>query len=210
MPALLVRERHAREQASRLARIVVCDRGLETLPEGKRLRELAAQPAQEADGCGLGHGRKDGRRRISYASPVRLFSQDTKADALGRTALFQGLSRRDLEALAKATEDMEVGPGKVLCRQGDAGHEFFVIVEGEAEVTRDGAAVRRLGPNDFFGEIALVEQTRRTATVTATSPLRFFVLTRQSFRSLLGHQPEVEQAVVAALRERLDADQATA
>jgi CRP/FNR family transcriptional regulator, cyclic AMP receptor protein len=135
-----------------------------------------------------------------------LFPHDTKVEALGRAPLFRDLSRQELGALAKATEDLEVEEGRVLTREGDLGREFFVIVEGEVSVTRQGAEVRRLGPGDFFGEIALVwEPARRTATVTAVTPLRFFVLTRQSFRSLLEHQPEIEQKVMAALEERLQA-----
>jgi voltage-gated potassium channel len=70
-------------------------------------------------------------------------------------------------------------------------------------VTKEGNEIRRMGPGDFFGEIALVEDTPRTATVTAVTPLRFFVLTRQSFRSLLAQQPELEDKVNAALEERL-------
>ena len=133
-----------------------------------------------------------------------LFPHDTKADALGKTPLFGELSKHELGELAKATEDLEVDEGRVLTREGDLGREFFVIVEGNVSVTQDGNEIRRLGPGDFFGEIALIyENARRTATVTATSPLRFFVLTRQSFRSLLEHQPEIEQKVMAALEERL-------
>ena len=133
-----------------------------------------------------------------------LFPHDTKADALGKTPLFGELSKHELSELAKATEDLEVDEGRVLTREGDLGREFFVIVEGDVSVTQDGNEIRRLGPGDFFGEIALIyENARRTATVTATSPLRFFVLTRQSFRSLLEHQPEIEQKVMAALEERL-------
>jgi CRP-like cAMP-binding protein len=60
-----------------------------------------------------------------------------------------------------------------------------------------------MGPGDFFGEIALLEDTPRTATVTATTPLRFFVLTRQAFRSMLSHQPELERKVLSALEERV-------
>lgn len=135
-----------------------------------------------------------------------LFSHDTKVDALARAPLFGALSRQELGQLAKATEDLEVDEGKVLTREGDLGREFFVIVEGEVSVTKDGQEIRRLGPGDFFGEIALVwEPARRTATVTAAAPLRFFVLTRQSFRSLLEHQPEIEAKVMAALEERLGA-----
>jgi CRP/FNR family transcriptional regulator, cyclic AMP receptor protein len=132
-----------------------------------------------------------------------LFSHDTKADALAQCPFFAGLSRNELLALAKVTEDMEVGEGKALTREGQSGSEFFVIVEGRVSVTKDGSEVRTLGPGEFFGEIALLEDTPRTATVTATTPLRFFVLTRQAFRSMLANQPEIEEKVVAALEERV-------
>ena len=133
-----------------------------------------------------------------------LFPHDTKVDALAKAPLFSALSKQELGQLAKATEDLEVEEGKVLTREGDLGREFFVIVEGDVSVTQDGNEVRQLGPGDFFGEIALIyENARRTATVTASSPLRFFVLTRQSFRSLLEHQPEIEEKVMAALEDRL-------
>ena len=132
-----------------------------------------------------------------------LFSHDTKAKALGRCPFFAGLSRSELLEVAKVTEDMEVDEGRVLTREGESGREFFVIVDGEVSVTKDGAQIRTLGSGDFFGEIALLEDTPRTATVTATTPLRFFVLTRQSFRSLLAHQPDIEEKVTQALQERL-------
>lgn len=135
---------------------------------------------------------------------MQLFSHDTKADALGRTPLFGGLSRNDLVQLAKLTEDMEVEQGKVLAREGEIGQEFFVIVEGEVSVTRNGEQLRTLGAGDFFGEVALIwESPRRTATVTATSPLRFFVLMRQSFSSLIDRQPDIEKRVLEALEERV-------
>ena len=134
-----------------------------------------------------------------------LFSHDTKADALGRCPFFAGLSRSELLELAKISEDLEVDAGKTLTREGQSGSEFFVIVDGEVLVTKDGQEIRALGPGDFFGEIALLEDTPRTATVTAKTPLRFFVLTRQAFRSLLAHQPELEEKVLAALEERVRA-----
>jgi CRP/FNR family transcriptional regulator, cyclic AMP receptor protein len=132
-----------------------------------------------------------------------LFSHDTKAAALARCPFFAGLSRNELLELAKVTEDMEVDEGKVLTREGQSGSEFFVIIEGRVSVTKDGQEVRTLGPGEFFGEIALLEDTPRTATVAATTPLRFFVLTRQAFRSMLANQPEIEEKVVAALQERV-------
>ncbi len=137
---------------------------------------------------------------------MQLFSHDSKADALGRAPLFQGLTRGELVELAKATEDLEVEAGKVLAREGEIGHEFFVIVDGDVDVSKDGAQVRKLSSGDFFGEIALIwESPRRTATVTAATHLRFFVLTRQSFRGLIERHPDIEGKVLDALEERVRA-----
>lgn len=135
-----------------------------------------------------------------------LFSHDTKADALGRAPLFEALSKDELRDLAKVTEDLEVDAGKVLCREGETAQEFFVIIDGKVEVTKDGKQLRTLSDGEFFGEIALLEDVRRTATVTAVTPLRFFVVTRQSFWSLLERQPEVERKVLRALAKRVIAN----
>jgi len=138
-----------------------------------------------------------------------LFSHDTKVDSLRRAPLFADLSKGELETLAKQTEDLEVQAGKVLCREGEPAMEFFVIIEGEVEVTRDGRPIRTLGKGDFFGEIALLEDMPRTATVTAKTPLRFFVLTRQSFWGMVDHSPEVERKLLRALARRIVADDPT-
>ncbi len=135
---------------------------------------------------------------------MQLFSHDDKATALGHAPLFKNLSRPELVELAKLTEDLEVDEGKVLAREGEIGYEFFVIVDGEVLVTKEGAEIRRLGSGDFFGEIALIwESPRRTATVAAAGPVRFFVLTRQAFRSLIDHHPDIEQKVLDVLEERV-------
>ena len=137
---------------------------------------------------------------------MQLFSHDAKADALAKAPLFRNLSRNDLVALAKVTEDLEVEEGKVLAREGDIGHEFFVIVDGEVGVAKEGETVRKLGSGDFFGEIALIwESPRRTATVTAAKPVRLFVLTRPAFRGLIDHHPDIEEKVLEALEERVHA-----
>lgn len=134
---------------------------------------------------------------------MRLFKQDTKVEALKRAPLFEDLSRKELVQLARVSEDLEVSPGQVLCKEGEIGHEFFVIVEGEAEVRRKGRRVAMRGGGDFFGEIALLEQIPRTATVTAKTPLRLFVLTGTSFRHLLDENPNVERKVLRALARRV-------
>jgi CRP/FNR family cyclic AMP-dependent transcriptional regulator len=134
---------------------------------------------------------------------VRLFSQDTKVDALRRAPLFEGLGKKELEQLARMTDDLEVPAGKALCREGETGSEFFVIVGGEVEVTHRAKTLARLGPGDFFGEIALIEQTKRTATVTAVTPLRFFVLTSQAFWGMVDASPGVERTILRALAKRV-------
>jgi CRP-like cAMP-binding protein len=132
-----------------------------------------------------------------------LFPHDTKVDALKQCPLFAELSRDELQELAKTTEDLEVDEGKVLCREGEPAQEFFVIIEGEAEATKGGKSLRTMGPGDFFGEIGLIEDIPRTATVTAASELRFFVLTRQSFWGMLDRMPGVERKILRALAKRL-------
>ena len=132
-----------------------------------------------------------------------LFSTDSKVDALSRAPLFQGLSRGELEELAKASEDLDDAEGKVLCREGEPASEFFVIVDGEVGVTKDGEEIRTLSGGDFFGEIGLIENVRRTATVTAKTPVRYFVLTRRSFRALLDRQPEIEGKVMRTFGDRV-------
>jgi CRP-like cAMP-binding protein len=134
---------------------------------------------------------------------VRLFNEDTKVQALKRAPLFEGLSRKELEELARVTEDLEVPAGDVLCKEGDTGREFFVIVDGETQVTTNGKDLGARGAGDFIGEIALLEDTSRTATVTAKTPLRVFVLTREDFRHLVRKNPSVERKVMQALARRV-------
>jgi CRP/FNR family transcriptional regulator, cyclic AMP receptor protein len=134
---------------------------------------------------------------------MKLFNQDTKVQALKGASLFDGLSRKELTQLARVSEDLEVEPGTVLCKEGEIGHEFFVIVDGKVKVTRKGRRVATRGGDEFVGEIALLEDVPRTATVTAETPVRLFVLTRKDFRHLLDEHPGVERKVLRALARRL-------
>lgn len=130
-------------------------------------------------------------------------TQDTKITALKRSPLFEGLSRKQLAEVARLSDDLDVPPGTVLCRQGQRGQEFFVIVDGEASVSRDGQRVATISGGDFFGEISLLERVVRTATVTATTQLRFFVISDRAFNGVLETDPSVERKVLRALARRL-------
>lgn len=132
-----------------------------------------------------------------------LFSRDTKVEALRRAPLFEGLSSKELSEVAMRTEDLDFPAGKVLCEEGQIGSEFYVIMDGEAEVTRKGEKVATHTTGGFFGEVALVEDVPRNATVTATTPLRCFLLTRGRFLHVLDEFPDVERKVMRALAKRL-------
>jgi CRP-like cAMP-binding protein len=134
---------------------------------------------------------------------MRLFSQDTKVEALKRAPLFEGLSRKELSQLARVSEDLEIPPGATLTKEGDIGHEFFVIIDGETQVKRKGRSLGTRGAGDFIGEIALLEEVPRTATVTAKTDLRVFVLTSKDFHHLLEENPKVQRKVLRTLARRI-------
>jgi CRP-like cAMP-binding protein len=134
---------------------------------------------------------------------VARFRQDTKVAALKRSPLFEGLGSKQLTILARLTDDLDVPAGTVLCKEGQRGDEFFVIIEGEAEVTRGGKHLATIGSGEFFGEIALLERVVRTATVTATTTLRFFVVTASAFGSVLATDPSIERKLLRTLARRL-------
>jgi CRP/FNR family transcriptional regulator, cyclic AMP receptor protein len=134
---------------------------------------------------------------------MKLFTRDTKVEALKAAPLFEGLSDKELQEVALRTEDLDFPAGKVLCREGEIGSDFYVIMEGEADVSRDGEVIATHGSGDFFGEISLVEDVARNATVTATAPVRCFLLTRGRFLHVLDEYPDVERKVMRALAKRL-------
>ena len=116
--------------------------------------------------------------------------------------LFASLSKGDLELVARNADEVDVEAGKVLICEGELGYEFFVVEEGAGEVRRDGAVIDTIGPSDFVGEMALLEQVSRNATVVATSPMRLIVITGPSFRHIEREMPAVAAQIRAAIEER--------
>jgi CRP/FNR family cyclic AMP-dependent transcriptional regulator len=129
--------------------------------------------------------------------------RNQKVELIKRVPLFAGLSKRELEEIASIADEIDLREGKVLTEQGKSAREFFVLLEGNADVSKNGERINQLGDGDFFGEIALVSRSPRTATVTATSPVRALVITDRSFRRLLENSPEIQLKVLEALAERL-------
>jgi CRP-like cAMP-binding protein len=133
---------------------------------------------------------------------VRL-RKDAKTELIKRAPLFSQCSKREFEAISGIADEIDLKEGKELTRQGKPGREFFVLVEGTADVIKNDRKVSTLKAMDFFGEIALIHQSPRTATVKATSPVRALVITDRNFRRLMTEQPEIQRKVLEALAERI-------
>lgn len=129
--------------------------------------------------------------------------KNAKIELIAKVPLFAGLTKPQLARIASIADEIDLRKGKILTREGDRGREFFVLLEGEAEVRRKGRklATRRAG--EFFGEIALVSDVPRVATVTATTPVRALVIRDTEFRALLHATPEIALKVLSAVAERL-------
>lgn len=138
-------------------------------------------------------------------SVLRL-NKDAKIDLIRRVPLFSRCSKKQLAALAVEADELILPEGKALSRQGEQGREFVVIVDGSADVTKDGRRINRLHSGDFLGEIALISGTPRTATVTTTSEARLLVLTDRGFRRVTREIPSLHAALLQALSERLQSD----
>jgi CRP/FNR family transcriptional regulator, cyclic AMP receptor protein len=129
--------------------------------------------------------------------------RNAKVDLLRDVPLFSGCSVKELGQIAMLADELFQPQGTTLISEGSKGREFFVLVDGTVDVHRSGRKLNSLGAGSFFGEIALVAETPRTATVTATSPVRLLVITGQAFQRLLGETPAIQAKVMAALAERV-------
>src|SRR2546428_3604211 len=110
-----------------------------------------------------------------------MLRRDQKVALIQKVPLFSQLSKKGLQEVASIADEIDFPEGKALTQQGAPGREFLVILEGAAEVEQDGRRINTLGQGDFFGEIALVPQLPRTATVTATGPMRALAITDRDF-----------------------------
>ena len=134
---------------------------------------------------------------------VGLRGTSGKAGLLKNVQLFQGLSERQLQQIARLADEMDVPAGKVLARAGETGHEMFVIVEGQASVTTSQRRTLQLGAGDFFGEMSLLDGGPRSATVEAATPMRLLVIGQREFFSLLAEAPLISKGIIRTLSQRL-------
>jgi CRP/FNR family cyclic AMP-dependent transcriptional regulator len=132
-------------------------------------------------------------------------SRDAKIRLLSGVALFSPCPKHELRRIAALVDEIEAPTGKVLAREGNPGREFFVVVEGRATATRRGRKVATIGPGSFFGELSLLDNGPRAATVKADTDMRLLVLTSREFSSLLDDVPSVARRILRGMAERLRA-----
>ncbi len=128
---------------------------------------------------------------------------DPKLAAMERVPLFEHVPKKHLKQLASMADEIDLPAGHVLMREGERGRECVVVLDGAVDVTRKGKKVALRGGTDVFGEIALLCDRPRVATVTARTPLRVLVLTDRHFKTLVRDEPTVQAKVMQALAERV-------
>jgi len=132
-----------------------------------------------------------------------MLRKNAKIELLKRVPLFERCSKSELQRIAVLADEVTLPEGRDLTREGDRGQEFIVLVDGRAEVRRKGRPVRELSAGDFLGEISLVADVPRTATVTTVTPVDILLMTARDFRTLMREVPSLQPKVMYALAMRL-------
>jgi CRP-like cAMP-binding protein len=129
--------------------------------------------------------------------------RDNHLDKLADVPLFSACSRKDLQKIAKASDEVDVKAGRVLVDQGKTGHEFFLILDGNASVRRNNRKVASLGGGDYFGELALLAREPRDAAVTADTDMKLLILGQREFTGLLDSIPGLAAKILGIMARRL-------
>lgn len=128
---------------------------------------------------------------------------DKKIDHLGQVKMFSSLNKKELGLVARASDVVQVPAGTDIVKQGDVGHEFYLIARGSATVRRNGRKVARLGPGSYFGEMALLDRGPRSATITADEPCELIVIGQREFSAVLEQVPPVAHKLLLGMAARL-------
>ena len=132
-----------------------------------------------------------------------MLRKNRKVELIRKVPLFSGCSKKELERISLIADEIDFRSGKTLIKEGTAGREFFVLADGTAEISRNGKRIDTAGPGEFFGEMALLTDQPRNATVTTTSDVDALVITAASFRTLVESNPLIALKVMRAVADRL-------
>lgn len=134
--------------------------------------------------------------------------KDSKLDHLARVRLFAACSKKELNLLGRASDEITVPAGKVLCEEGKPGHEFYVVLDGQVSISRGKRKLVTLGPGDYFGELALFTRHPRNATVVSDIPTSLLVLGQREFNGVIDEVPGIAHKLLTHMAERLAASDA--
>ena len=132
-------------------------------------------------------------------------SMKAQVELLGAVPLFSLTGKKQLRTIAQQFKNRKVPEGEQLSKQGEYGRDFYVVVSGSARCEVDGREIRTFGPGSFFGELALLAGGRRSATITAETPMELLVLDRSDFTILVRTAPDVAVKILASVAARLQA-----
>jgi CRP-like cAMP-binding protein len=128
---------------------------------------------------------------------------DPKIQHLSQVRLFTSLNKKELGLIARAADVVTVKPGTEIVTQDTPGHEFYLVMSGQAAVRRNGRKIATLGPGDYFGELALLDRGPRSATVTAETEVELAVISQREFLGVLSEVPEVSLKLLKSMAARL-------
>ena len=130
-------------------------------------------------------------------------ARDSKLEHLSQVRLFSACNKKELALLGKASDEVTVPEGKEVVTQGTPGHEFFLILDGQANVVRDGRKVATLGPGQYFGEMALLDKGPRTASIVTDKETTLLVLGQREFSGVLDEVPALAHKMLTTMAARL-------
>jgi len=140
---------------------------------------------------------------VRIIRPMPLRRKDEYLQHLAKVPLFSALSKKELQTIARASDDIEVPKGKVLVEEGKPGHEFFLIVGGNASVKRGKREIAKLGPGQYFGELALLDRGPRSASVVAKDDMEVLVLGQREFAGVIDEVPNLAHKLLTTMAQRL-------
>jgi CRP-like cAMP-binding protein len=128
---------------------------------------------------------------------------DAKIDLIRSVPMFGKLGRAELAQIAALVDEVDVPAGRVLMRQGENGHEMFVVVSGRFRIERNGETIAERGPGSALGEISLLAEGPRTATVTAEEASQVLVAASREFHSLMDEHPAIRAQILEGLADKI-------
>jgi len=145
--------------------------------------------------------------RPGAVGTVRSMAADRKLEHLSNVQMFSSLNKKELGLISRASEVVKVKAGTEIVTEGSIGHEFYLVLEGEAAVRRGGRKIATLGPGKYFGELALLDRGPRSATVIAETAMDLVVIGQREFMGVLDEVPAVAHKLMVSMATRLrDAD----